>query len=48
VNGVGALIRDAEFNGNSTLLVNDLARGVYFIKITSANQGSLVKKLILE
>ncbi|MBU3677780.1 MAG: T9SS type A sorting domain-containing protein [Chitinophagaceae bacterium] len=48
VNGVGAVVREAAFNGNSTLLVNDLARGVYFIKITSANQGSLVKKLILE
>lgn len=48
VNGLGAVVRDLDFNREINLSVSDLARGVYFIKINSAKQGALVKKLMLE
>jgi hypothetical protein len=48
VNSLGAVISEQGIQRTATVSLGIVARGVYFVKITSANQGQLVKKLILQ
>jgi hypothetical protein len=48
VNSLGAVISEQGIERNATILLGGVARGIYFVKISSANRGQLVKKLILQ
>lgn len=48
VNSLGAVISEQGIQRSATVSLGNVARGVYFVKITSTNQGPLVKKLILQ
>ena len=48
VNSLGAVISEQAIERTATISLAGVARGIYFVKISSANRGQLVKKLILQ
>jgi hypothetical protein len=48
VNNVGAIVFESSIESKATISLPTISKGVYFVKIKSANNKQLVKKIIVE